>query len=215
MSSSRSAAAFDDASSRRAFHSSTYGVRRALGVRSRYPPGDGGGEHLVGELDLDRVLGAGLEQPALPLVRDRRLLGGEEACPELNALGAEAERGRETPSVGDPACRDDGHRRDCVDDLRQERECADLPAEATRLAALGDDHVHADLGGFPCLGDRVHLLDEACARLVRAGHELARVADREPERPLDDRVLDPEEIAHSGAEHRPVPYAGAALGLRG
>ena len=87
-----------------------------------------------------------------------RLGGGalgarEERRPELDALGAERERGGDSAPVHDRARRDHGHAH-AVDDLREQREASDhrllervqeRPAMAAGLAALRDDEVDAGL----------------------------------------------------------------------
>jgi hypothetical protein len=83
--------------------------------------------------------------------------------------------------------RDRGHR---IDDLRDQRHRADTAAIAARLAALGDDHVHAPLGGLYGLRDRRDLKDHARPDIVRLPHQVARVAEgeRDHRRPRLQRV---------------------------
>jgi hypothetical protein len=66
-----------------------------------------------------------------------------------------------------------------IDDLRYERQGADIAAIASRIAALRDDHIDAALGSVHCLRNRRDLQHHARADIMGLPHQIARIAERE------------------------------------
>ena len=87
-----------------------------------------------------------MSERLLPALSDRRLGGREEATAEVDAGGAEHQRGRDASAVGDAARGDDRDWTYRVDDLRHQAQGADDAAVPTGLTTLGDDDVGAVLG---------------------------------------------------------------------
>jgi hypothetical protein len=135
-------------------------------------------------LEADRLLGLGLEDQPLPALVRRRLLRCQETGAHVGAGGAEGERRGEAAAVGYSAGREHGDRRDRVDHLRDEGDCAHAGCHtlATRLGALRYQDVDAELGGLAGLSDRVDLVDDLGPGGVRSLDERARVAKGEGDR---------------------------------
>ena len=91
----------------------------------------------------------------------------EEPGADPHSFGTEHQRGGNPPTVGDPAGRDDGHRRDRVDDRGHERQRRDPAGVAARLRALGRHHVDARFRRLSRRGDRPHLAHDHSSGLVR------------------------------------------------
>ena len=108
------------------------------------------------------------------------LLGGQEPRADVGAGGSEQQHRREAPAVGDAPGREHRYRRHRVDDLRNERECADAGRHAltARLGALRDDQVDAALGRSMRLRDGMHLLDHPGPGRASPVDQVARVAER-------------------------------------
>ena len=87
-----------------------------------------------------RIPDAGGDDPFLVLRMGIGLEAREEASPHPDRVGAERQRSRDRPTIGNAPGSDDGHRRDGIDDGREQRECRCGGAVvAAGLATLHDE----------------------------------------------------------------------------
>ena len=89
-----------------------------------------------------RIPDAGGDDPVLVLRMGISLEAREEASAHPDRVGAERQRSRDGPTIGNaPGC-DDRHGRECIDDGREQRECCRGGAVvAASLATLHDERL--------------------------------------------------------------------------
>ena len=106
--------------------------------------------------------------------------GREKARADPDAGRTERKGRRDAAAVGYAAGRQNGQRRDRVDDLRHQRHRAERAAHmAAGFVALRDNQVEAGVRGAPCLVDRADHLDCQCAGVFHHADKAAAVAPEE------------------------------------
>ena len=106
-------------------------------------------------------------------------MAGQERGPDLHAVRAERERGRDAPPVGDAARGYDGDGTYRVDDLRYQAHGAHHASVPAGFTTLGDDDVGAVLGCELRLLHRRDLLHDEAAGIVHTFHVVTCVVERE------------------------------------